>query len=479
MAKKIAVTTLNASTVDIINTIRANASYEYQSLVPQITSEHDIPAVGEVLYGYPALANQFINALINRIALVRVKSATFNNAYANLKKGYLEFGETVEEVFVNIAKAREFSAEKAEGREFKRSLPDVRSAFHTMNWRVQYPVTIQDEDLRMAFQSASGVQDLIAKVVDSVYTAAEYDEYLLFKYLMIKAITKGAMFPISIGNGSDLKDAAVAFRATSNNLTFIKTQYNASGVHTNTDKASQIIFMDSTFNAQFDVNVLASAFNMDKADFMGRLHLIDDWTTFDNDRFSEITANTDMIEAVTDAELAIMANVKAVLVDEEWFQVYDNQNKFTEKYIASGEYWNYFYNVWKTVSFSPFSNAVVFVTSSATIAAPATLTFKVADISGDALATVITLVADDSTASLVNAGTGKFVQTEDDTKNGIAVHPYGAIIIPTEETPLETAPTYAFKGETYALSKINSNTATSMGVADIVVGDVLTLAKVV
>ena len=479
MAKKIAVTTLNASTVDIINTIRANASYEYQSLVPQITSEHDIPAVGEVLYGYPALANQFINALINRIALVRVKSATFNNAYAQLKKGYLEFGETVEEVFVNIAKAREFSAEKAEGREFKRSLPDVRSAFHAMNWRVQYPVTIQDEDLRMAFQSASGVQDLIAKVVDSVYTAAEYDEYLLFKYLMIKAITKGAMFPISIGDGSDLKDAAVAFRATSNNLTFIKTQYNASGVHTNTDKGSQIIFMDSTFNAQFDVNVLASAFNMDKADFMGRLHLIDDWTTFDNDRFSEITANSDMIEEVTAGELAIMANVKAVLVDEEWFQVYDNQNKFTEKYVASGEYWNYFYNVWKTVSSSPFSNAVVFVTSSATIAAPATLTFKVADISGDANASVVTLVADDSTASLVNAGSGKFVQTEDDTENGIAVHPYGAIIIPTEETPLETTPTYAFKGETYTLSKIGETSATEMGVADIAVGDVLTLAKVV
>lgn len=479
MAKRIAISTLNASTVDIINTIRANASYEYQSLVPQITSEHDIPAVGEVLYGYPALANQFINALINRIALVKVKSATFNNAYAQLKKGYLEFGETVEEVFVNIAKAREFSAEKAEGREFKRSLPDVRSAFHAMNWRVQYPVTIQDEDLRMAFQSASGVQDLIAKVVDSVYTAAEYDEFLLFKYLMIKAITKGAMFPVSIGDGSDLKDAAVAFRATSNNLTFIKTQYNASGVHTNTDKASQIIFMDSTFNAQFDVNVLASAFNMDKADFMGRLHLIDDWTTFDNDRFSIIMDNSDMIEEVTDAELAIMANVKAVLVDEEWFQVYDNQNKFTEKYVASGEYWNYFYNVWKTVSSSPFSNAVVFVTSSATITAPATLAFKVADISGDANVNTFTLVADDSTASLVNAGTGKFVQTEDDTENGIAVHPYGAWIIPVAETALETTPTYAFKGETYELSKINSDSATELSIADIAVGDVLTLAKVV
>ena len=32
-----------------------------------------------------------------------------------------------------------------------RTLPDVRSAFHTMNWRVIYPVTIQDEDLKQAF----------------------------------------------------------------------------------------------------------------------------------------------------------------------------------------------------------------------------------------------------------------------------------------------------------------------------------------
>jgi hypothetical protein len=193
MARRIALTQLNASTLDILNVIRQNASAEYQQYVPKVEKELDIPKVGEVLYGYPALANQFINALVNRIALVRVNSATFNNAYAELKKGYLEFGETVEEVFVAITKARPFSAEKAEQRELKRSLPDVRSAFHIMNWRVQYPVTIQDEDLRMAFTSANGVQDLIAKIVDTVYTSAEYDEYLLFKYLMIKAIAHGKM----------------------------------------------------------------------------------------------------------------------------------------------------------------------------------------------------------------------------------------------------------------------------------------------
>ena len=422
MARKLALTKLNASTVDIINTIRANASYEYQSVVPQITNATEIPKVGEILYGYPALANQFINALVNRIALVNVKSATFNNAYAELKKGYLEFGETVEEVFVNIAKAREFSVDKAEAREFKRTLPDVRTAFHVMNYRVQYPITIQDEDLRQAFLSVNGVQDLIAKIIDSVYTASEYDEYLLFKYLLIKGITGGKMYPVSIGTG-DLKECASKFRGMSNQLTFMSTKYNADGVTTTTPKNDQYIFMDSMFNAEYDVNVLASAFNMDKATFSGKLKLIDDWTTFDNERFKEIIENSDTMELVTADELNMMKNVKAVLIDSEWFQVYDNHNKMTETYVASGQYWNYFYNVWKTVSSSPFSNAIVFVTGE-TSAEPTTVTGKVANVDVSEVATIYEIETDERV---------EFIQTEALTKKGIAVHKYGAIIIPKDK----------------------------------------------
>lgn len=431
MPKRIAMTQLNASTVDILNTIRANAPYEYQSMVPEIHDTKDIPRVGEVIYGYPNCANYFITSLINRIALVHVKAAVFNNAYAELKKGYLDFGETVEEVFVNIAKAREFSAEKAAERELKRTLPDVRSAFHTMNWRVQYPVTIQDEDLRQAFTSINGVQDLIAKIVDSIYTAAEYDEYLLFKYLIIKGITSGKMYPVSILDG-DMKNAAVKFRGTSNLLTFMKTQFNAEGVHTTTPKSDQYIFMDSEYNANYDVNVLSAAFNMDKADFMGKLMLIDDFTTFDNERFNVIRANSDMIEEVTPTELALMQNVKAVLVDREWFQMYDNNNKFTEKYVASGMYWNYFYNVWKTVSYSPFSNAVVFVTDGAIMGKPNAVTFKVESVVESDNAKVMTFVLE--SIPVLNNLSIDFKQTETLTQAGIAVHRYGAIIVPNAYT---------------------------------------------
>lgn len=459
MARRIANSTLNASTIDILNVIRQNASYDYQQNVPEVANVNDIPKVGEIIYGTPAFANQFINALVNRIAIVRVQSATFNNPYSILKKGYIEYGETVEDIFVSIAKAVDFNVEKAAKREFQRTIPDVRSAFHVMNWRVMYPVTIQDEDLRQAFLNIEGVQNLIGKIVDAVYTAAEYDEFLLFKYLLIKAISHGKMYPTSIGAGTDLSEAAVQFRGTSNLLPFMSSEYNEAGVKTNTPKERQVIFMDAMFNAQFDVNVLASAFNMDKADFMGRLFLIDNWTDFDNERFDIIRANSDGIEEVTADELALLANVKAVILDDNWFQVYDNNNKFTEKYVASGLYWNYFYHTWKTVSNSPFANAVVFVTSTADVALPATVTVHVDAKDESDVATVFTISADFEEAGL-NPQNVNFVQTEALTTAGIAVQKYGGLIIPTSQLGTAITLVAEINGTTYtAGATINGSTA--------------------
>lgn len=469
MARRIAQTTLNASTIDILNVIRQNASYDYQQNVPVVQTANDIPKVGGVIYGTPAFANQFINALVNRIASVRVQSATFNDPYSILKKGYLEFGETVEDIFVGIAKAVDYSAEKASAREFKRTIPDVRSAFHTMNWRVMYPVTIQDEDLRMAFLSINGVTDLIAKIVEQIYTAAEYDEFLLFKYLLVKAISHGKMKPEAVTiNSTDLSDSAVKFRGISNVLPFMSSAYNEAGVMTNTPKERQVIFMDAMFNAQFDVNVLASAFNMDKADFMGRLFLIDNWTEFDNKRFDMIRNNSDGLEEITAEELALLADVKAVVIDENWFQVYDNNNKFTEKYVASGMYWNYFYHTWKTISYSPFANAVVFVDSSANINLPSELTVEILSKSVSEETTVFTFAVDTEEASLAPSSVN-FEQTEVLTTDGIAVQKFGALIIPASKSATECTLVATIGDTVYTASTTISASQN--------VGDTVTLQK--
>ena len=427
MSHRVAVSTLNASTVDILNVIRQNASLAYQNSVPTIAKATDIPKVGEIIYGTPALANEFINALVNRIAIVRVQSATFNNPYERLKKGYLDYGESIEEIFVNIAKVYEFSQDKAEARELKQYKPDVRSAFHVMNWRVVYPVSVSDEELRMAFLSAEGVTDLIARIVDSVYTAANYDEYLLFKYMIIKSVTSGQLAPVAVDN-SDAKNWAKAFRGTSNLLPFMSNKFNSAGVKNTTPKNRQVIFMDAQFNADFDVDVLSAAFNMNKADFMGSLYLIDDWTSFDNDRFAVIRQNSDGIEEVTSAELTLMANVKAIIMDEEWFQVYDNLNRFAEKFVASGLRWNYFYHTWKTVSFSPYANAVVFALNTATTSNPSSITYVVESVDKSGEAYVIALVPQD--ADTLQNHNMQFVQTQALTALGYAMQPYGALFVP-------------------------------------------------
>lgn len=462
MPKKVAVSKLNASTIDILNVIRKNASAAYQDSVPEVAVETDIPKVGEVLFGYPAFANEFISSLMNRIAQVRVRSAVFNNPYVDLKKGLITYGESIEEIFVQIAKARPFSYEKAAARELKRTMPDVKSAFHVMNWNVQYPITFTFTDLQKSFLSMEGVQDLIARIVDSIYKGAEYDEFLLFKALIIMGVTSGNMYPVAIGDGTDLNEAAVQFRGMSNQLTFMSTKYNNAKVATVTPKENQVIFMSAKFNAAFDVEVLARAFNMDRADFMGRLYLIDDFTTFDNDRFDEIRAESDMIPEITSDQLELMQNVVAILVDKEWFQVYDNVMKFTETFVASGDYWNYFYRVQKTVSYSPFSNAVVFVTNSATITDPASLAGSVVakDTSGDI--TVFTVaVTELDTLQPVAAN---FIQTEAATKAGIAVHPYGAIIMSSPDDTI-TPQIQIQSGTTYtAAAAITPETAVGTAV---------------
>lgn len=448
MARIIAKTKLDARSIDILNVIRNNASYAYQKDIPKIEKEQDIPKVGEILYGNPTHSNEFINALINRIALVRMQSATFNNPYRHLKKGYLEFGETVEDIFVGIIRGVKYDPEKGASREFKRTLPNVQSVFHMTNWKVMYPISIEKQTLKRAFTSADGVTNLITSIINQVYQSAEYDEYLLFKYLLIKAISHGKVCPQSIDT-TNMDSVAVAFRGKSNLLPIDMTgRFNEAHVQNNTPVDKQCIFMDADFNAKFDVEVLASAFNMNKADFIGKLHLIDDFSSFDNERFEDIRKESTGLEEVTTDELALMKNVKGVLLDEEWFQVYDNLFEFDETRVGSGLYWNYWLHVWKTISYSPFANAIVFVDKTGKIGKPESITVKITGKDVSEVGTIFTLNVKDDTATLA-PNSVNFVQTEALTRDGIAVQKYGAIVIPSTKYGTQITLVADLDGTTY------------------------------
>lgn len=364
MAVKPAIKTLTNSSVDILNVIRENATQNYKEYVPKATPDaNSIRQIGAVIMDYPALQNEFLNALVNRIGRVLITSKMYDNPWAMFKKGMLEFGETVEEIFVNMAKPFQFDPAVAESNLFKREIPDVRAAFHIMNYQKYYKSTVSNDQLRQAFLSWQGITDLIAKIVDAMYTGANYDEFITMKYMLARHILDGHMYPVQIPTveTTNMKQIVSKIKGISNQYEFQSNKYNLAGVYTHTLKRDQYMLINSMFDAEMDVEVLASAFNMSKAEFMGQRVLVDSFGSLDKERLAELFAGDTTFKMPTDDELTALDAIPAILVDRDWFMIFDNFYNFTEQYNGEGLYWNYWYHVWKTFSVSPFANNALFV----------------------------------------------------------------------------------------------------------------------
>lgn len=365
-------TALTANSVEILNAIRSDATPYYKQMIPKAAANTEsIRKIGGIMMNYQPLQNEFLKALYNRIGRVIITSKMYYNPWAPFKKGLMELGETVEEVFVNIAKAHTFNPEKAETNFMKREIPDVRSAFHTMNYQKFYKTTISNDQLRQAFLSWQGITDLIAKIVDAMYTAHNLDEFQVTKYMLARNILNGLLYghtvpAISKENASDI---VTEVKAISNELVYDTPTYNAAGVYSFTEKNDQFIITTARFDAIMDVNVLAAAFNMDKVEFMGHRVQIDGFDRLDENRLNELFADDPSAGYVplTSDEKAALAAVPAIIVDRDYFMIFDNLYKFTEDYNGEGLYWQYWYHAWKTFSTSPFANAVVFVPGEQTV----------------------------------------------------------------------------------------------------------------
>lgn len=364
MATKPKIVTLTNSSVDILNTIRNNATINYKNYVPVATADAEsIREIGAIIMDSPQLQNEFLSALVNRIGRVLVTSKMYDNPWSMFKKGTLEFGETIEEIFVNIAKPFQFDPNVAETNLFKREIPDVRSAFHIMNYQKYYKTTIQNDQLRQAFLSWQGITDLIAKIVDSMYTGANYDEFQTMKYMLAKHILNGHMYPVTIPTVTEanMKSIVSTIKGVSNNYEFMSNKYNVAGVQNFSNKKDQYLLINSNFDATMDVEVLASAFNMDKAQFTGQRVLVDSFGSLDIERLNILFADDPTYTEISESDLQALDAIPCVLVDKEWFMILDNFYNFTEQYNGEGLYWNYWYHVWKTFSVSPFANNALFI----------------------------------------------------------------------------------------------------------------------
>ena len=184
-------------------------------------------------------------------------------------------------------------------------------------------------------------------------------------------------------------------------------------------------------DADMDVEVLAAAFNMEKAEFMGHRITVDSFGEMDTDRLDALFSGSEWYTTPTDDELAALDAIPGILVDKDWFMIFDNLINFTENYNGQGLYWNYFLHTWKTFSSSPFANAVVFVPG-----APAITSVTVTPESATVLAgQSVQLDAEVVTANFAS----KVVNWTSSAKTVATVDIYGKVTVAADADPADTA----------------------------------------
>lgn len=369
------------NSADILNVTRNELGGTYADQVPVALKEGDVVGgktitkaqsleslrgIGDVIMQYQPLQNAFLSNLVNRIGRVIITSRLYENPWSGFKKGLLEYGETVEEIFVEIARPYQFDPEKAETDVFKRRIPDVQAAFHSMNYQKYYPTTVSNDQLRQAFLSWQGITDLIGRIIEQLYTGANYDEFLVMKYLIARCALDGkiATSVIPTVTADNARSVTTTMVAAARNLGYMSDAYNYAGVRTYTDPRYLYTILTTELSSIFDVEVLALSFNMDKAELIGRQIGVDGFGTIDESRLEEIFADDPYTTYTpfTEEELTALKSISGLMVDRDWFMIFDNYYNMTEIYNPEGLYWNYFYHVWKTFSISPFSNAILFTT---------------------------------------------------------------------------------------------------------------------
>lgn len=349
------------TSADVINAIRNSAEQNYKGYVPYVTDDAEsIKSVGAIIMDSPNLRNVFTNGL-NQIAARYVIYKVWSNPLGVFTRGKLEYGETVENMILDLAMAHQYDPETAEKEVFKRELPNMYIEYFVVNSQIFYKTTTSEADLETAFSSRDGVINLLSRIIGELYVSAEYDAYQTTKYLLARRILNGQCRVINC-NGATNKELLEKIRAESNKFTFMSQKYNLAGVYNVTPKEDQYILVDVDKDAAFDVDILAYCFHMDKADVQQKKILIDGFGNLDNKRLAVLLANDPNYTEIDATEQAALNAIPVMLIDKDFFQIWDKKYEMRNDTVNDqGLYRNHFLHYWRTYATSAFSNNALFV----------------------------------------------------------------------------------------------------------------------
>lgn len=321
--------------IGVLNNIRDNASQEYQNRIPEATQEN-ISSIGYALQTYVPLYNEFSTALLCKIGKTIVQSKLFQNRLARFKSGIIVNQQDVEEIFVESVKAEGSFDPSGPNPLGRRETAQDKVVYHRMNRQDVYAVSIGDLDFVRVFRSEATLDEYITRKINALFSGANKDEFLVMVNLL--ATYDGYFdYEVPVIAGADAQQTAKTFvktlRKAVMDLTLdSSTQFNKAGVDTWSNPEDLVLLVHKDVLAEVDVEVLAKAFNIGKTDIQ--------------------------VEIVPMPHFGSLTGTYGLLVDKEFFRVWDTLTHMEPQRNGHGLFTNYFLHVQQIVSCSPFKNAV-------------------------------------------------------------------------------------------------------------------------
>ena len=356
---------MNEGLVTSLNALRemsVSGSSIYHQYIPIIDENTSIATLAEPILSVPAVANDFMSMLVNRIVYTQFETKLYNNPLRVLEGDRIPLGYAGQEIFTNAAKGRQYNVNDFAGL-LQKYEADTKVQYLTVNSDLQYPVTVSRHALKKAFTSWADLDRFIDQLSNSLYNGAYIGEFRQTKNLVASAYSYGGVRVQTVSAVAD--DAtAKAFVKKCRNL-FLdfqvpSTSFNAwaqvdgagDPITTWSNPEDIVIIMKNSVRTEIDVDVLASAFNIDKATLMGNIITVDNFDVYDDDGVKRFDGSA----------------IQAIIADKAWFKIKTQDMYLDEFYNANNRTWQYYLNVTKMYQYSLFANAVVLATSTPTIA---------------------------------------------------------------------------------------------------------------
>lgn len=335
----------DTSNIDMLNAIRSDARYDYQNMVPEATKAN----IQETIAGIMSdniTRNQFMNSLINRIGSTIVRDITWKNPLAVFKQGMMNFGDTIEEVHLDFIKPTIYEEQRdyLEKDVFGQNPPPSKSAFHTINRKEKFKITINRDVLRRAFLSDTGLAEMTSQIMAVAASSDEWSEFLSMTKLLKTYDEKFGFFRMQISDMNTFEpdkvkvDAALkALRVAANKMAYPTPAFNSAGVHSFARPDDLALIATPEFKANVDVTSLSAAFNRQDAEAPSRIITVP-------------------------AEALGMADTSAILTSRQFLVIKDVLLENRRISNPEGLYDNFWLHHWSVLSASPFTPAIAFGT---------------------------------------------------------------------------------------------------------------------